>query len=99
MSGAPAPTKVLGDFDLMNADLLPSAPAARTWDWKAIAALWVGMVVCVPAYMLAAGMVSEGMSWREAVFTILLANVIVLIPMLLYNLWGVIDILTVPVTK
>ncbi|MBK8068469.1 MAG: NCS1 family nucleobase:cation symporter-1 [Rhodanobacteraceae bacterium] len=83
MSGAPAPTKVLGDFDLMNADLLPSAPAARTWDWKAIAALWVGMVVCVPAYMLAAGMVSEGMSWREAVGTILIANVIVLIPMLL----------------
>lgn len=83
MSGAPAPTKVLGDFDLMNADLLPSAPAARTWDWKAIAALWVGMVVCVPAYMLAAGMVSEGMSWSEAVGTILIANVIVLIPMLL----------------
>ena len=83
MSGAPAPTKVLGDFDLMNADLLPSAPSARTWDWKAIAALWVGMVVCVPAYMLAAGMVSEGMSWSEAVGTILLANVIVLIPMLL----------------
>jgi NCS1 family nucleobase:cation symporter-1 len=41
------------------------------------------MVVCVPAYMLAAGLVSEGMSWREAVFTILLANVIVLAPMLL----------------
>lgn len=83
MSEAPAPTKVLGDFDLMNADLLPSSQAARTWDWKAIAALWVGMVVCVPAYMLAAGMVSEGMSWKQAVGTILIANVIVLLPMLL----------------
>lgn len=78
-----APTKILGDLDLINDDLLPSTPEQRTWDWKAIAALWVGMVVCVPAYMLAAGMVSEGMSWREAVGTILIANVIVLIPMLL----------------
>ena len=69
--------------DLVNDDLLPTTAAQRTWDWKAIAALWVGMVVCVPAYMLAAGLVSEGMSWREAVFTIFLANLIVLAPMLL----------------
>jgi NCS1 family nucleobase:cation symporter-1 len=41
------------------------------------------MVVCVPAYLLAAGLVSEGMNWQQAVATILLANVIVLIPMLL----------------
>jgi len=83
MSSASAPTRILGDTDLINADLLPSSPEQRTWDWKAIAALWVGMVVCVPAYMLAAGMVSDGMSWKQAVGTILLANVIVLIPMLL----------------
>lgn len=69
--------------DLVNADLLPTTAAQRTWDWKAIAALWVGMVVCVPAYMLAAGLVTEGMNWKQAVATILLANVIVLIPMLL----------------
>jgi NCS1 family nucleobase:cation symporter-1 len=83
MSAANSPTRILGDADLINADLLPSSPEHRTWDWKAIAALWVGMVVCVPAYMLAAGMVSEGMSWAQAVGTILLANLIVLIPMLL----------------
>lgn len=71
------------DGELYNADLAPTTPAQRTWDWKAIAALWVGMVVCVPAYMLAAGMVSEGMSWLQAVLTIFLANVIVLVPMLL----------------
>jgi NCS1 family nucleobase:cation symporter-1 len=71
------------DADLVNEDLLPTTPAQRTWDWKAIAALWVGMVVCVPAYMLAAGLVTEGMSWLQAVSTILLANLIVLVPMLL----------------
>ena len=69
--------------DLFNADLAPTTIDQRTWDWKAIAALWIGMVVCVPAYMLAAGLVSEGMSWSQAVLTILIANVIVLVPMLL----------------
>lgn len=83
MSAAAAPIRVEGDADLVNDDLLPTSLAQRTWDWKAIAALWVGMVVCVPAYMLAAGLVTEGMSWSQAVLTILLANLIVLVPMLL----------------
>ncbi|MEO6065058.1 MAG: NCS1 family nucleobase:cation symporter-1 [Lysobacterales bacterium] len=72
-----------GDPDLVNDDLLPTSAAQRTWDWKAIAALWVGMVICVPSYMLAGGLVAEGMSWDEAVFTILLGNLIVLVPMLM----------------
>jgi NCS1 family nucleobase:cation symporter-1 len=72
-----------GDADLYNDDLAPTSGWQRTWDWKAIASLWVGMVICVPAYMLAAGLVTEGMSWVQAVGTILLANVIVLVPMLL----------------
>jgi nucleobase:cation symporter-1, NCS1 family len=71
------------DNDLVNDDLRPTTADQRTWDWRAIAALWVGMVVCVPAYMLAAGLVSEGMSMAQAVGTIFLANLIVLIPMLL----------------
>jgi nucleobase:cation symporter-1, NCS1 family len=73
---------IAGD-DLSNDDLRPTRPEDRTWSWQAIAALWVGMVVCVPAYMLAAGLVSEGMSLTQAVGTIFLANLIVLIPMLL----------------
>lgn len=48
-----------------------------------MASLWVGMVVCVPAYMLAGGLVQQGMSWEQAVFTIALGNVIVLVPMVL----------------
>ena len=44
------------DPALHNADLAPTAPAARTWRWTSIAALWVGMVVCVPTYMLACGL-------------------------------------------
>ena len=48
-----------------------------------MASLWVGMVVCVPTYTLAGGLVSEGMNWWQAVLTILIGNVIVLVPMIL----------------
>lgn len=69
--------------DLYNKDLAPTTPDQRTWDWKAYGALWVAMVVCVPTYMLAGGLIAEGMSWWQAVMTVLLGNVIVLVPMML----------------
>ncbi|MCA9540198.1 MAG: NCS1 family nucleobase:cation symporter-1 [Myxococcales bacterium] len=71
------------DPGLYNVDLAPTAAAGRTWKWTSIAALWVGMVVCVPTYMLAAGLISEGMNWWQALLTIFLGNAIVLVPMIL----------------
>ena len=71
------------DSDLWNADLEPTTVATRTWDWKSYAALWIAMVVCVPTYMLASGLIAEGMNWSQAVITVMLGNVIVLAPMLL----------------
>ncbi len=71
------------DPRLTNDDLLPTPLDARTWRWTSIAALWVGMVVCVPTYMLSASMIEQGMSWWQAVLTVLLGNAIVLVPMLL----------------
>src|ERR1700735_1439415 len=41
------------------------------------------MSVCIPTYMLASGLIAGGMSWWQAILTILLGNLIVLIPMLL----------------
>jgi NCS1 nucleoside transporter family len=41
------------------------------------------MSVCIPTYMLASGLIAEGMDWIQAIVTILLGNLIVLIPMLL----------------
>jgi nucleobase:cation symporter-1, NCS1 family len=41
------------------------------------------MSACVPTYMLASSLISEGMSWWQAVGTIFLGNVIVLLPMVL----------------
>jgi NCS1 family nucleobase:cation symporter-1 len=68
---------------LWNADLAPTTPAQRTWRWYHFAALWVGMVMCIPSYTLAAGLIDQGMSPWQAVSTVLLGNVIVLLPMLL----------------
>lgn len=69
------------DPHLYNEDLAPTAAEDRTWHWPDIAALWVGMAVCVPTYMLAAGLISEGMSWWQAILCVLLGNIIVLVPM------------------
>ena len=74
--------------DLWNEDLAPTTEATRTWDWKTYAALWVAMVVCVPTYMLAAGLVAEGLNWWQVVITVFLGNLIVLLPMVLIGYAG-----------
>ncbi|MGH7725156.1 MAG: NCS1 family nucleobase:cation symporter-1 [Candidatus Eiseniibacteriota bacterium] len=66
-----------------NPDISPTSPAQRTWNTYHIAALWIGMSVCIPTYMLAAGLIQGGMSWSQALGTIALGNVIVLLPMIL----------------
>ncbi len=63
-------------------DLAPTPAEARTWSVFHMAALWIGMVVCVPTYMLAGGLVDLGMSWWQAVATVGLGNAVVLVPMI-----------------
>jgi nucleobase:cation symporter-1, NCS1 family len=71
------------DPGLFNRDLAPVPPAGRTWGFYNYASLWVAMSVCIPTYMLASGLIAGGMNWWQAVGTILLGNLIVLVPMLL----------------
>jgi nucleobase:cation symporter-1, NCS1 family len=71
------------ESSLYNKDLAPVPPEKRTWGIYNYASLWVAMSVCIPTYMLASGLIAGGMSWKQAIVTILLGNVIVLIPMLL----------------
>ena len=68
---------------LWNPDLAPTEEKQRTWDWINISALWVGMVVSVPAYLLASGLMQQGMAWWQAVLTVLLGNLVVMAPMML----------------
>ncbi len=71
------------DPTLYNEDLAPVPFAKRTWTTYNYASLWVAMSVCIPTYMLASGLIAGGMNWWQAIGTILLGNIVVLIPMLL----------------
>jgi len=68
---------------LFNEDLAPVPVQYRDWSTYNYAALWISMAHCIPTYMMASGLIDAGMDWKEALFTILLGNVIVLVPILL----------------
>jgi NCS1 family nucleobase:cation symporter-1 len=68
---------------LYNKDLAPVSRERRAWRTYNYAALWISMSVNIPTYMLASGMIAGGMNWKQALFTVFLGNVLVLIPMLL----------------
>ncbi|MCX5327134.1 NCS1 family nucleobase:cation symporter-1 [Streptomyces sp. NBC_00120] len=71
------------DSRYANDDLRPVPLAERRWTTYNFVALWIGMAHCIPSWTLASGLVALGMDWKQAVLTIALANVIVLLPMLL----------------
>src|SRR6267154_2026966 len=73
----------LGESKLFNADLAPVPPADRKWRLGSFAALWISMSACIPTYMLASSLIGGGMNWWQAILTIFLGNLIVLIPMVL----------------
>src|ERR1700757_2871942 len=68
---------------LWNKDLAPIPLDHRTWGTYNYTALWVAMSVNIPTYLMASAMIAGGMNWKQALFTVFLGNVIVLIPMLL----------------
>ena len=76
-------TEDLSHSPLWNPDLAPTSVNRRTWSTYNIAALWIGMSVVITTYTLASGMMTQGMTWWQAMVTILLGNTIVLIPMIL----------------
>jgi NCS1 family nucleobase:cation symporter-1 len=68
---------------LYNHDLAPVPVAARTWTTYNYAALWISMAHCIPTYMMSSGLISAGMNWWQALLTICLGNMIVLVPILM----------------
>ncbi len=73
----------LSTSPLWNRDLAPTPLAQRTWSTYHIAALWIGMSVVITTYTLASGLMQQGMTWWQAMLTILLGNTLVLVPMIL----------------
>ncbi len=77
------------DSPLYNDDLRPIRASERDWRGRNILFLWISMSIVLTTYTLASGLIDAGMTWQEAIFTIGLGNVIVLIPMVLNAYAGV----------
>ncbi len=71
------------DPSLSNRDLAPTLPERRTWGLYNYIALWFSMSMEITTYQLASSLIAKGMDWKQAVGTVLLGNLIVLVPMLL----------------
>jgi NCS1 family nucleobase:cation symporter-1 len=71
------------DPTLSNRDLAPTTPAQCTWTTYSYIALWFSMSMEITTYQLASSLIAKGMDWKQAVGTVLLGNLIVLVPMLL----------------
>ena len=64
-------------------DMAPVPRSGRRWSTRDMAVLWISMSACVPTYMLASSLIDAGMNWWQAVLTIFLGNLVVLVPMVL----------------
>ncbi len=82
-------TEDISGSHLWSEDLAPVPKDLRTWSMWNLAALWVGMAVCIPTYLLASYMIKGGMSWVESLVIIGLANLIITLPMVLNGHAGV----------
>ena len=71
------------DPTLSNRDLTPTPPERRTWGFYNYTALWFSMCMEITTYQLASSLIAKGMDWKQAVGTVLLGNLIVLVPLLL----------------
>lgn len=82
-------TEDVSSSPLYSEDLAPTPKNQRTWSVWNLTALWVGMAVCIPTYLLASYMMKTGLSWLEALLIIGIANLIITIPMVLNGHAGV----------
>ena len=82
-------TEDVSSSPLYSEDLAPVPASKRTWSTWNLAAIWVGMAVCIPTYILASYMIRSGLSWQVALVIIGLANLIITVPMVLNGHAGV----------
>lgn len=79
----------LKDSPLYSQELAPVPKEKRTWSKWHLAALWVGMAVCIPTWVLASYMLKAGLNWIEALIIIGLGNLVITLPMVLNGFPGV----------
>tara|TARA_R110002126_G_scaffold35949_4_gene109929 strand:+ start:7418 stop:9160 length:1743 start_codon:yes stop_codon:yes gene_type:complete len=74
---------------LSGEDMIPLAHEDRTWTMWNMTAIWVGMAVCIPTYLLASNMILSGLSWQASLIIIAIANLLITIPIVLSGHAGV----------
>ncbi|MFL9483390.1 NCS1 family nucleobase:cation symporter-1 [Chitinophagaceae bacterium LWZ2-11] len=82
------PNQNITTSSLYSEDLAPVPQNKRTWGTWNYAALWISMSLCIPTYMLASSLIEGGMNWWQAILTIFLGNLVVLVPMILNGYAG-----------
>ena len=76
------------DTRLTNSDLQPIPAKERKWTWYSYMAPWMGMVHNIFNYEVAAGLIAVGMNVWQALLTIFVADMILMIPLVLNGYVG-----------
>eukprot|EP00884_Botryococcus_braunii_P021260 jgi/Botrbrau1/7818/Bobra.0159s0246.1 len=71
------------DPDLINEDLAPTEVAGRSFSTLDFMNLWIGLVISLSTWLLAASLIDMGFSWWQGIASVLLGNVVTLLPVLL----------------
>jgi cytosine/uracil/thiamine/allantoin permease len=79
----------LDNSPLNGNDMAPLPHEDRSWSMWDMTAIWVGMAVCIPTYLLASNMIRSGLTWEASLIIITLANLLITVPMVLSGHAGV----------
>ncbi|CDP15313.1 unnamed protein product [Coffea canephora] len=85
------------EHSIYSDELKPTTSHQRSFSWLEMGSLWVGLVVGVPAYYVAGSLVELGMAWWQGILTVVLANMILLIPLILTGYAGTLYGISFPV--
>lgn len=66
----------------------PIKASERDWSTWSVGSLWIGIMVSIAVYMLASGLIVSGMSWWQALITIVLGHTLVMIPAVITGHFG-----------
>ncbi len=71
------------DLIRFNQDIAPTQGDQKTWTLYNYLSLWIGLAHNIPTYLMAGGFIALGLNWWQAILTVLVGNLIVLVPILL----------------
>lgn len=64
---------------IMQMQTKPLSSKERNWSAWDMGNLWIGMIVSIAVYQVASGLIVSGMSWAQALLTIVLGHTLVMI--------------------